>query len=197
MRALIVHGHPDPSSFNRALVDSAVTGLEQGGHTCEVLDLYALGYTAGMSRSEHLAYASADPILDPMVAGHARSLTACEVLVFVYPTWWGSVPAIVKGWIERTLVPGLAFGLDERTGRISPVLTQIRHIVGITTYGSPRWYVKVINDAGRRSVLRSLRMCTGVRTKTTWLPLYDLDGITESERARFLGKVNRSMAKLR
>jgi hypothetical protein len=93
-------------------------------------------------------------------------------------------------------VIGLAFTLDERTHRIQPGLGHIRHLVGISTYGSPRWYVKLINDNGRRTITRTLRLSTGGKARTTWLPLYTLDGKSPDSRRAFLDHVRRSMEKL-
>ncbi len=197
MKALLVHAHPDPASFNRALLDRAITGLESAGCSCDVIDLYAIDYRAELNREGHIAYFSSSAVIDPVVAEHARLVRACDILVFVYPTWWSSLPAILKGWLDRTLVEGVAFDLDRRTGRISPLLGNIGHLVGITTHGSPRWYVKLVNDNGRRTILRAVRAAIGWRTKTTWLAMYDLDGRSDDQRNKFLDRVERSMSRVK
>jgi putative NADPH-quinone reductase len=196
MKALVVHAHPDPDSFSHTVRQSVITGLETAGHTVDVINLYAIDYPAAMSRDEHIAYSTATPILDPVVADHAELVGSCNILIFVYPTWWSSLPAILKGWIERTMVQGVAFDLDEESGKLTPLLVDIRHLIGITTHGSPRWYVKVINDNGRRTVTRTLRVCTGIRVKTTWMAMYDLDAQSPSRRQRFLDRVKRKMGGL-
>lgn len=196
MKALVVHAHPDPDSFSRALRDRAVLGLESAGYSCEVLDLYALDYRAVMSRDEHIAYGASSPVTDPLVAAHAAAISACDIAVFVYPTWWSSLPAILKGWIERTLVPGVAFDLDSRTNKLIPLLVNVRRVVGITTHGSPWWYVKLVNDSGRRTITRTLRASTGLRTRTTWLAMYALDGRSQARRSRFLDRVEQKMTSL-
>jgi len=196
MKALVVHAYPDPDSFSHALLERVVTGLESVGHAVAVLDLYAVDYSAAMSCSEHLAYSSSVPILDPVVAHHAEQLRSCDILVFVYPTWWSSYPAILKGWIERTLVPGVAFDIDDESGKLKPLLSRIERLVGVTTHGSPRWYVKLINDNGRRTTTRTLRACTGLRVKTTWLAMYELDARSHTRRQRFLERVQLTMGKV-
>jgi putative NADPH-quinone reductase len=196
MNALVVHAHPDPDSFSHALLERVVAGLESAGHAVDVIDLYAVDYRAAMSRDEHLAYSSSSPILDPAVARHAEQVRSCDTLVFVYPTWWSSFPAILKGWIERTLVPGIAFELDEESGKLRPLLTNIDRLIGVTTHGSPRWYVKIINDNGRRMVTRTLRACTGLRVKTTWLAMYELDARSPVRRQRFLQRVQQTLGEL-
>jgi putative NADPH-quinone reductase len=196
VKALVVHAHPDPESFNHALLRQVVTGLEFAGHTVDVVDLYALDYRASMSRDEYAAYFSSTPTLDPIVVHHAALVGSCEILVFVYPTWWSSFPAILKGWIDRTLVQGVAFDLDEESGKLQPLLTNIQHLVGVTTHGSPWWYVKIINDNGRRTMTRTLRACTGLRVKTTWLAMYELDSQSPPRRQQFLERVRHAMGKI-
>jgi putative NADPH-quinone reductase len=194
--AVLVVAHPCDDSYCRALADAAERGLVGNGAIVDRIDLYEAGFRAAMTRDERMAYETDDPILDPLVRDHARRIVAAETLVFVYPTWWAGPPAILKGWLERVMVPGVGFTFDERSGKVRPGLTQVRRIVGISTYGSPRWYVASITDGGRRIVTRALRMSCGWRARTTWLALYALDTTTDDQRRRFLERVERKMGAL-
>jgi putative NADPH-quinone reductase len=124
-------------------------------------------------------------------------VSRAEALVFVYPTWWSGLPAILKGWLERVMVPGVGFRFDERTHKVRPGLGQVRHIIGISTYGSPRSYVRLINDNGRRILTRALRMSCGFRVRSTWLAFYAIDTSTPTAREEFAARVEREMAALR
>ncbi len=191
----MVTAHPHEGSYNHAVAAAAVRGLERAGHHVTALDLYALGFAPAMSRAERAAYHGDAPLIDPMTAHHAQLLQRAETVVFVYPTWWSGPPAILKGWLERVLVPGVAFRFDSR-GKVRPSLTNIRRIVGISTYGSSWKYVKLVNDGGRRMLTRGLRLNCGWRTSTTWLGLYSIDTRGDAERAAFLDRVERSMARV-
>ena len=193
MNVLIVHAHPVADSFNHALVAAARRGLESVGHTVTTLDLYAINYRAVMNTSEWEAYETDSPVLDPIVAEHVELIRSSEALVFIYPTWWSAMPAIMRGWVERTMVMGVAFELDA-SRRLRPKLRHIRHLVGITTHGSPWWYVKLVNDNGRRLISRGLRFNTGLRTKVSWHALYALDRQTPERRNEFLTLVEKKMA---
>ncbi len=193
MHAAVVVAHPRDDSYAGFLAARAVTGLQAAGHTVEVLDLYRLGFQTAMSPAERIAYHGDDPILDPMVAHHADVVGRAELLVFVYPTWWSGLPAIMKGWLERVMVPGVGFRFDER-GKVQPGLGHVRRIVGISTYGSPRAAVLAVNDNGRRILTRALRMSCGWHTRTTWLGLYAIDTSTAAERIDFAALVERTMA---
>ena len=195
MRALVVVAHPNPESFTHACAHAAVTGLQRGGHDVEVLDLYSMGFAPAMTEAERHAYHSDQPIVHPHVEQSAAAIRRADMLVFVYPTWWGGLPAMLKGWLEKSMVPGVAFVFDA-DGKVRPGLQQVRRIVGISSYGSPRSYVKLINDNGRRILLRALRLNTGWRTKRTWLPFYAIDSSTPEQRAEFIASIEQRTAEL-
>jgi NAD(P)H dehydrogenase (quinone) len=196
MRALLVVAHPCVESFTHEAARRALVGLERAGHDVDVIDLYEQGYQAAMSLEERLAYETDEPILDPMVADHVELLRRAQILVFVYPTWWSGLPAVLKGWFERTMVPGVGFTLDPRTNKVKPGLRQVRRIVGISTWGSPRPYALLVNDNGRRVISRALRMSCGFRVRITWLGLYGIDRSDAADRTAFLDRVEARTARI-
>lgn len=200
MRCLVVHAHPDPDSYSTALRSRAVDALEAVGHEVEVIDLYGIGYEPNLSPAEHERYDTiADDHPDPVVTTHIEAVRAADALVFVYPTWWSGLPAILKGWLDRTLLPGVAFtlsaaGSDPEGARVvTPALDNITRVVGITTYGSGRLEVVLLGDGGRRTVTRTVRLVCARRCRTTWLGLHRLDTASEEERARFLDRVDTTL----
>jgi NAD(P)H dehydrogenase (quinone) len=195
MRAVVVLAHPNPASLSHAIAADVVDALRAGGHTVVLHDLYGEGFRASMSCAERQAYHGDEPVLDPLVRAHIADVRAADTLIFVYPTWWSTLPAILKGWLERVMVPGVGFVFD-RKGRVRPGLTHLHRLVGISTYGSPRWYVRLVNDNGRRTINRALRASTGWRARSTWLGLYGVDGSSATQRAAFLASVARTVAAL-
>lgn len=196
MRFLVVHAHPSRASFNHLLYETACRALAAGGHEVAALDLYGEGFAAAMSEQERRAYQAEHPILDEQVARHADLVRWADGLVFVYPTWWMGLPAVLKGWLDRVLVPTVAFHLDPDTHRVTSDLGHVRRIVGVTTYGSPRRYVWFMTDAGRRTITRTLRLLAPWRSRTTWLGLYGIDTSTEDQRRAFVRRVERELARL-
>ena len=203
MRCLIVHAHPNPESFNAALCRQAASTLTDSGHHVDVLDLYQLDFDPCMSEHEHLNYDRLvdDGLLEPMVAEHVDLVTSADALIFVYPTWWAGLPAVLKGWLERVLLPGAAFELAPAGGgsgpvRVEPRLTNIRQLIGITTYGSSRLDTLVLGDAGRRTIRRTVRLVCNRRCKTAWLSLHRLDTSSPEQRAELLDRVTRRLQAL-
>ncbi|NND75146.1 MAG: NAD(P)H-dependent oxidoreductase [Ilumatobacter sp.] len=197
MHAAVVIAHPCDDSFTKELAAGVVAGLRAGHHTVDVVDLYALGFAPAMTTAERAAYHGDEPILDPLVAVQASLVQRVDTLVFVYPTWWSGLPAILKGWLDRVLVPGVGFVFDERTTAVRPGLTNVRRIIGVSTYGSPRRYVRFVNDNGRRTLTRALRASCGLRTRVRWYACYGIDTSTAADRAEFAASVERAMAGLR
>lgn len=194
MRALVVIANPCSDSFSHAAAARAVEGLNAAGHHVDTIDLYAEGYRTAMSYEERMAYHGDDPVLDPHVERHIVLVRDAQILVFVYPTWWSSLPAILKGWLERTMVPGVGFRFDEKSGKVKPGLKHVKRIVGISTYGSPRLAVRLVNDNGRRTLMRTLRMSSGLRTRTEWFGLYGMDTASAADRTAFLARIEQRMA---
>lgn len=188
--------HPCADSYSHAITAAATTGLKRHGHQVTALDLYDIGFQPAMTKDEHDAYKAKQPPPDPTVREHGELVQQADTLVFVYPTWWSGPPAVLKGWLERVLVPGVAFTFDAK-GKVEPALTNIKRVVGVSTYGSPWSYVKLVNDNGRRMLTRAFRLTCGRGTKTTWLGLYSIDTSGPNERTAFLDRVEHSMTHMK
>ena len=196
MKVLVVLAHPNPDSFSHAIVDRVVSTLANREHSVSVIDLYGLDYSPALTRAELSAYPTSEPAIDPMVIEHTRLIQECSTIVFVYPTWWSSMPAILKGWIDRTMLPGIAFSVDPPTLKLQPGLTNVRRLIGITTFGGPRLASFVVRDNGSKIVTRSLRAVCHRRCRTTWLRMFNVDSSTIAQREKFLQRVERIAQKI-
>jgi len=195
MRALVIYCHPVEGSLCSAIRDAAVTGLSAAGHDVSVIDLAADDFDPVMPEDEWRTYMDREIVTTPEIARYIEKVRESEILVFVYPTWWSGLPAQLKGWLERVLVAGVAFRFT-KNNRVRPNMTQLRRIHVVSTYGSPKLYVRFVNDNGRRILTRALRMCGTQRTKTSHQGLYALDTSTPESRQQFLRDVEKKTASL-
>ena len=197
MRALLVHCHPDPASYSAALRDAAGAALRRAGHEVDLLDLYATRFDPVLSPAERASY-NADTARNVAgVADHVARLRRAEALVVVYPTWLYGPPAMLKGWLERVWLPGVAFSVPRFKGdRVRGALTNIRVFVGITTSGAPWWWLRLIRDPGRSLFMRGLRPLFAAGCRARWLQLHSMNNATPADRARFLARVDRALASL-
>lgn len=195
MQALVIYCHPVEGSFCSVMRDAAIRGLQRAGHNVQLVDLAVDEFDPVMSREEWTAYNAADGVIPDGLEKYVNLLKTSEILVFVYPTYWSGMPAQLKGWLERVFVHGVAFKLN-KNNKIRPALQHVQHLCVISTFGSPYLYVKFVNDNGRRIISRALRLSTGVRTHVSRFGLYAMDTATESDRQKFLERIEKSLAKI-
>lgn len=194
MKTYVVYCHPLDSSFISAARDRALAGLAK--HEVRITDLYADGFRPELSaweRTHHLD----PPETKPEISEYAANLRWCDTLVFVYPTWWSGQPAMLKGWIDRVWVAGVAYELPPGANRIRPLLHNVRRLVVVTTHGSSKWVNAAQGEGGKRVISRSLRLLCHRRARTSWIALYGIDRASDSDRSQFLDRVERKLRALR
>ena len=182
MRVLLLDGY-DPSDDDRRLVVEAVEELEAGRHEVDLLAVHH--FDAVMSAAERTAYHSEQPVISDDVHDSAERLKAAEALLFCYPTVTFNVPATLKGWLERVMVPGVAFVFDDRH-RVRPGMQNIRRIGAITTSPHSRLARLRARDAGKRTTARTLRLSAHKRCRTTFVSVpspADDEGVARVRRA--------------
>ncbi|HKT54581.1 MAG TPA: NAD(P)H-dependent oxidoreductase, partial [Caulobacteraceae bacterium] len=129
------------------------------------------------------------------IAAEVAALEAAQGLLLIYPTWWYGMPAMLKGWFDRVWIPGVAFGLDPQRGISIHTLRQIDRLMVVTTYGAPRWFIRLwMGDPGRKVVLRGLKPLLARGCRASWSALYAMDTATSDQRGRFLEDVSRKLA---
>lgn len=188
MRVLLVTCHPNPRSYTAHLAATLKAALTARGHEVRVSELYADGFEPVMGLDEREGYHTPGDN-ERLVASHIADLRWCEGLVFHYPTWWFGVPAMLKGWLDRVLVPHATFALPTEKGAMRARLRHIRHIAVVTTCGAPWWYSKLVGEPGRRTLLRGVRFICHPRCRTHYLALYRIDSASAADRARFAQRV--------
>ena len=109
MKVSVILGHPHVGSFNHAIAETIVQTLQQSGHAVNCHDLYAEGFDPIATHEEIPKGAP----LDPVVQRHSDEIAEADGIVVVHPNWWGQPPAILKGWVDRVLRPGVAYEFEE------------------------------------------------------------------------------------
>lgn len=135
MNVMLLVCHPRPGSFNGFLARRARDVLEEMGHVVFFHDLYAEGFNPVLSASEMDRGFS----FDETVLAHGRELAASSGLVVVHPDWWGGPPAMLKGWLDRVMRPGVAYeyeGSEHLEKTKIPLLTGKKGLVFCTSNGA-------------------------------------------------------------
>jgi NAD(P)H dehydrogenase (quinone) len=131
MNVLIVYAHPEPKSLNAALRDFTIGRLRRVGHHVELSDLYALRWKAALDAADFPAHPPGEPLRIAAASRHAyttgtqtadvvaeqQKLLRADAVILQFPLWWFSMPAILKGWVERVYAYGFGYGVGEHSPR--------------------------------------------------------------------------------
>ena len=131
MNVFVLIGHQKQGSFCHAIAATTIEELTAAGHKVVYHDLYAEGFDPILPHEE----IPKDARLDPVVEQHCREVTAADGYIVVHPNWWAMPPAILKGWIDRVIRPGVTHQFGPNG--VEPFLTGRRAVV-FTTSNTPR-----------------------------------------------------------
>ncbi|POY37192.1 NADPH:quinone reductase [Solitalea longa] len=162
---LIINGHPDKESFCHSIAEQYEAGASLTGATVNTLNLIAEEFSPVLKygyrkRTE----------LEPFLQQAQKLIKEADHLVFVYPTWWGGPPALLKGFLDRVFLPGFAFKYRPNSVWWDKLLTQKSARI-ITTMDTPAWYYKLLyGNAGVKMIKNNtLNFCGISPVKTTYL----------------------------
>ena len=112
MKVHIIYCHPSEDSFTREVRDCFIAGLEHGGHSYILSDLYAMNFTSDISKDEYIreAFYKRKLPLPADVKAEQEKINSCDAIAFIYPVFWTDVPGKLKGWFDRVWSYGFAYG---------------------------------------------------------------------------------------
>ncbi len=196
MRALVVYCHPKTDSFNAAVKDLVLAKLRAVGAEVRLADLYRCGFTPVLTDAEWEGYLTCPTNADA-VADDVADLRWCDTLIFVYPTWWYGLPAMLKGWLDRVMLPDVAFLMPDDSNRnIRPGLRHITRLGVFTTCGASWWLTKLIGSPGRRTLMWGVGLLCAKGKRAVFAAHYLMDSSTDFSRRTHLDRVGRKMDRL-
>ncbi len=131
MNYLIIYCHPNDKSFNRAVLQQVTEELYSTGEVIDICNLYLCGFDPVLNRTELQQMQTGGT--PPDISGHQQRIADADRLVFIFPIWWVSMPALLKGYIDRVFAPGFAY--RSTSEGVVPLLTDKQAIL-INTLGS-------------------------------------------------------------
>ncbi|GAC1030806.1 NAD(P)H-dependent oxidoreductase [Pseudomonas sp. No.21] len=158
-RILMIFGSPKDNSLCNALGEAYAQGARSEGHVVRLLKLGEMAFDPVL----HQGYDQSQA-LEPDLLEAQRQIHWAEHLVFVYPVWWGGVPALLKGFFDRVFLPGFAFRY--RGARSWEKLLEGRTADLLVTLDTPPWYFRWIYGApGHRQMTRTILGFCGIKTR--------------------------------
>lgn len=184
-KVLVINGHPDNKSFCRALAEQYAIGANSIGAECEIIHLSDLEYSPILSHGYRKRTE-----LEPDLLKAWEAIKKAEHIVFVYPNWWGTYPALLKGFIDRLFLPGFAFEYQENSPFPKKLLAGKTARLIVTT-DTPDWYYSLVfKKPGHNSMKRSVLGFCGIKpVKITTFGA--IRGSKESQRYIWLNKVKK------
>ena len=150
----IIFSHPWQGSFNRAILDGIEKKLHDEKRQFQVINLVNDGFNPSMSASDLAGY-NRGHTHDPLVAKYGEMLQGTDELIIIFPIWWGMMPAIFKGFLDKVLLKGLAYNYSNE-GAMLPGLNISRTMLITTSQGPTILYRHFIEDTLIRFVLNSV-----------------------------------------
>ena len=185
----------DPVVDDGGLRRAVTAALAAANHDIDVIDLHAGDFNPAMTTDGRRAYHSGQPLVEPDVADFGPRVRAAEALVFVYRAGWTGLSPRLKGFVDRTFVPGVGFHLVD--GKLRRGLTGVRRLVAVAVHERSRHEVRRSRDGGRRILLRTMRLIVNPRCRRRFVALYDtLPERAVATRRRFDERLDRTLAGL-
>lgn len=155
---LILNGHPDKESFCTALAERYKIGADLSGSDCKLINLTELDFSPVL---KHGYRKRTD--FEPDLKNMWDLISNANHLVFVYPNWWGTYPALLKGFIDRVFLPGFAFDYQEKSPLPKKLLTGKTARLIVTT-DTPNWYYSLVyKKPGHNSMKKSILGFCGIK----------------------------------
>lgn len=183
MNIVIINGHPDKESFNNVLAETYYKGAISSVNSIEFINIRELDFNPNLQ----FGYRKRTE-LEPDLQFAIEKIKAADHLVWIFPIWWAGMPAILKGFIDRTFLPGIMFDIEE--GKLLPKkLLKGKTARLIITSDSPRWYYALYL---KNSVINQLKkgvlaFCGVKPTKLTYIA--PIKNSTQDFRKEWLNKV--------
>ena len=189
-KIVIINGHPNKASFNFGIADAYKKGLESQGVTFQEIVISDLNFNPVLKYGYQQRME-----LEPDLVAAWEKITWADHMVWIHPVWWGGLPALSKGFIDRLFLPGMAFKPRENSLLWDKLLTnKTAHI--ITTLDQPGWYYRLVYGRPSVNMLKkaTLQFCGVKSVKVSYLENIKIS--TPEARTTMLKKVQKLGAKL-
>ncbi|HWR25544.1 MAG TPA: NAD(P)H-dependent oxidoreductase [Methanosarcina sp.] len=213
MKVLYVYAHPEPKSFNGALKDTALAALKEKGHEVKLSDLYGMNFDPVLKASDYPERKNPE-LFNPFFEGLNASKTgafasdikeemekvkSAELLIFQFPIWFTSMPAMMKGWIDRVMAPGFGFNPVTNSAYATGLFKEKSAMLVITTGAPKEMYSEGGAHGDLNKHLESITHCTfefmGMKVLPSYV-IYEASSMSRERGGEELKKYRNELLKL-
>lgn len=200
MKTLIVYNHPHEGSFCSAIREAVENGLRNGGHEYKIIHLDQDGFDPVMREKDLKAFVMAGRIgeeglegIDPIILKYMKKLQWAEHIVMIFPIWWMTMPAMMKGFIDKVIFPGIVYKMED--GEMISMLSKLRQVTVITTMNTPQdIYKEVFGNSIEGSLIKGTFNKIGIHD-IRWISLNMVKQSGDEKRWLWLDEIETEFAK--
>jgi NAD(P)H dehydrogenase (quinone) len=195
MKIVIIFNHPYEGSYCNAILNSVTRGLQQANHEIDIINLDKEGFNPVMSSLDLKAFRDKKPV-DLKVIEYKDRLEKADQVIFIFPIWWELMPALMKGFIDKVIFPGVAYDyVNGSNTRMKPLLTNIKRVTVITTMNTPGILYRVIfGNAIQKALMRGTFWKLGYKNRK-WISYNMVKSVSIGKRKLWLDNIEKRFAK--
>lgn len=187
---LIVSASPSQTSLTSSLAEYCKDVAIGRGSKVSHINLYAERFDPVLSEVERNNYYTVKRI-DPIVCGMAAKVAEADVILLIFPTWWGGFPAILKGWFDRIWAPYIAFDFSPEAG-MTGRLDNLEKLIVVTTWALPSWIDRFVLLSAMKRTLKHLIIRAGApQCRVKYLAIYSVNKTPDRQLQRVKAKLQK------
>lgn len=199
MKTLIVYYHPHEGSFCSAILEAVENGLARGGHEHHTIHLEKDGFDPVMRESDLAAFVHAGRFgahglegADPTALRYMKKMRWAEHVVMIFPIWWMTMPAMVKGFVDKVIFPGIVYKMDG--GKLVSLLSSLKQVTIITTMNTPAdVYKDMFDNSIEGSLIKGTFNQIGIHD-IRWISLNMVKQVGDEKRWVWLDEIENEFA---
>lgn len=195
MKVVIVFNHPYEGSYCNAILNSVICGLQQAKHETDIINLDKDGFNPVMTAQDLKAFRDKKAI-DPKVIEYKQRLEKAGHAIFIFPIWWELMPAMMKGFIDKVIFPGVAYDyINGSNTRMKPLLTNIKGVTVITTMNTPKILYRIIfGNPIQKALMIGTFWKLGYKNRK-WISFNMVKQVSTEKRKLWLSKLEKTIQK--
>ncbi|MFT3738682.1 MAG: NAD(P)H-dependent oxidoreductase [Breznakibacter sp.] len=195
MKIVIVFNHPYEKSYCNEILNSAIRGLQKANHEVDVINLDKDKFNPVMTSEDLQAFRNKNPI-DPKVIEYKNKLEKADHIVLIFPIWWELMPALMKGFIDKVIFPGVAYDyINGSNTKMKPLLANIKGVTVITTMNTPSILYRIVfGNAIQKALMRGTFWKLGYKNRK-WISFNMVKSVSAQKRKLWLTKIEKIFAR--
>lgn len=189
LKVVIVFNHPYEGSFCNAILQSVSKGLKEANHEIDLIHLDKDNFNPVMTAADLKAFRDKKPI-DIKVIEYEKRIKAADHLILIFPIWWELMPALMKGFVDKVIFPGVAYDYTNSNNTLmKPLWTNIKSVTMITTMNTPNWlYWLLFGNAIKKAMMLGTFWKMGYKNRK-WISFNQVKMVSQEKREKWLHSI--------